>query len=280
MGRVGKFRSSPIESVDMQNNKHRILKTFILSLAVSLGAWAQTGMVTTTSGASYGPVVAPDSIASAWGTNLATATTPATGFPLPSNLGNTQITITDSTGAKLPALLYLVSPGQINFLVPANTALGRATLVVTSGGNTVAQGALLVSNVAPAIFSADATGKGVPAAQVLRVTPSGVASVESPFRPGATAGTFVSTPINVSTADRVYLILYGTGIRRHSLNPVKATIGGISVPVLYAGAQSQYPGLDQVNLGPLPQTLAGKGEVDLILTVDGVPANVGRVAFQ
>jgi len=186
----------------------------------------------------------------------------------------------DSTGAKLGAAqLYMVAAGQINFLVPANIALGKATVTVTSGGSTIAQGMLLVSNVAPSIFTADMTGKGVPAAQVLRVTPAGVPSIELPFRAGA-GTSFVAVPINVSSADKLYLMLYGTGIRRHSLNPVKATIAGINVPVLYAGPQSQYPGLDQVNLGPLPQTLAGKGEVDLVLTVDGVPANVVRVAFQ
>jgi uncharacterized protein (TIGR03437 family) len=61
---------------------------------------------------------------------------------------------------------------------------------------------------------------------------------------------------------------------------VIATIGGVRVPVLYAGAQSQFPGLDQINLGPIPQSLVGKGEVDVILTVDGVPANTVRLAFQ
>src|SRR6185503_14982835 len=36
--------------------------------------------------------------------------------------------------------------------------------------------------------------------------------------------------------------------------------------------------LDQLNVS-LPRTLAGRGEVDLVLTVDGRPANTVRVAF-
>ena len=45
------------------------------------------------------------------------------------------------------------------------------------------------------------------------------------------------------------------------------------MPVLSAGAQSQYAGLDQVNV-ELPGSLRGRGDVDVALAVDGKPANV------
>jgi uncharacterized protein (TIGR03437 family) len=76
------------------------------------------------------------------------------------------------------------------------------------------------------------------------------------------------------------LSLFGTGIRnRTSLGNVGVTINGIAVPAQYAGPQSQFPGLDQVNVG-LPLNLRGSGETDLILTVDGQPANTVRVNIQ
>jgi uncharacterized protein (TIGR03437 family) len=75
----------------------------------------------------------------------------------------------------------------------------------------------------------------------------------------------------------VFLALFGTGIRgRTSLAGVSATIGGAPVVVLFAGAQGQFPGLDQVNL-MLPLTLQAKGETDVVLTVDGQVANKVRV---
>jgi uncharacterized protein (TIGR03437 family) len=40
--------------------------------------------------------------------------------------------------------------------------------------------------------------------------------------------------------------------------------------------QTQYPGLDQINLY-VPRSLAGAGEVPVVLTVDGVTANVVTV---
>jgi uncharacterized protein (TIGR03437 family) len=78
-------------------------------------------------------------------------------------------------------------------------------------------------------------------------------------------------------ASTVFLELFGTGIRgRTSLGSVRATIGGTTVMVLCAGAQGEFPGLDQVNL-ELPLTLKAKGETDVVLTVDGKVANKVRV---
>jgi uncharacterized protein (TIGR03437 family) len=53
-----------------------------------------------------------------------------------------------------------------------------------------------------------------------------------------------------------------SAMRRH----VIATVGGVSVPVLYSGAAPGFAGEDQVNIGPLPQSLAGQGSVNILLT--------------
>ena len=51
------------------------------------------------------------------------------------------------------------------------------------------------------------------------------------------------------------------------------TIGGKSVPVEYAGPGGEVPGLDQVN-ARLTSALQGTSDGRLILTVDGIAANV------
>jgi hypothetical protein len=72
-------------------------------------------------------------------------------------------------------------------------------------------------------------------------------------------------------------MLFGTGIRgRSSDAAVRATIGGVAAEVTGALPQGQYPGLDQVNVR-LPRSLAGKGEVNIALTVDGKAANTVTV---
>jgi uncharacterized protein (TIGR03437 family) len=74
--------------------------------------------------------------------------------------------------------------------------------------------------------------------------------------------------------------VYGTGISgRSSLANVAAEIGGVPSYVAYAGAPGQYAGLDQVNVY-VPPSLAGAGEVPLVLTVDGVTANVVTINIK
>jgi uncharacterized protein (TIGR03437 family) len=57
-------------------------------------------------------------------------------------------------------------------------------------------------------------------------------------------------------------------------------VGGLPVPVLYAGPQSDLPGLDQINLGPLPPALKGRGEVPVMVLIDGVEANTVRISVE
>jgi uncharacterized protein (TIGR03437 family) len=83
--------------------------------------------------------------------------------------------------------------------------------------------------------------------------------------------------MEVSDDRPVYLSLYGTGIR--SGGAVSVSIGGTAVRVTYAGAQGEFAGLDQINVR-LSGSLRGKGEADLVLTVDGAAANTVRIGIR
>ena len=132
---------------------------------------------------------------------------------------------------------------------------------------------------APTLFSMSGDGRGVAAANAIEV-PAG-SSQQSPVSVfQCTSSGCVSTPLQLSANGTVYLILYGTGIRnRSSLAKVTANIGGMNVPVLYAGPQPSFEGLDQVNL-TLPLSLSGKGEVNIVLTVDEQTSNVVTANIQ
>ena len=101
------------------------------------------------------------------------------------------------------------------------------------------------------------------------------------FQCGAAPGGCLPAPIDLgSGTDQVILLLFGTGIRgRAASAPVTAAIGGTDAEVLYAGPQGAYPGLDQVNV-KLPRALAGRGDVDVLLNVDGKAANTVRMRIQ
>jgi uncharacterized protein (TIGR03437 family) len=56
-----------------------------------------------------------------------------------------------------------------------------------------------------------------------------------------------------------------------TLKPAQQTIGTYT-PALYAGPQTQFSGLDQLNI-QIPQSLAGAGQLTIQVTVDGIAAN-------
>jgi uncharacterized protein (TIGR03437 family) len=60
---------------------------------------------------------------------------------------------------------------------------------------------------------------------------------------------------------------------------VACKIGGADAEVLFAGAAPGFVGLDQSNLR-LPRSLVGRGEVDVVLTVDSKMANTVRIAIR
>jgi uncharacterized protein (TIGR03437 family) len=173
--------------------------------------------------------------------------------------------------------LFLASPGQINFLVPAATATGRAQFTVTSASGALATGAADVASVTPSIFAVG--GTTVAAAVAVRVAPGGAQTPVAVFE--CVAATCTATPIDLGSAgDSVFVTLFGTGLRKNSgLTNVRATIGGVDAPVAFAGAQGEFAGLDQVNL-QISGSLAGQGNVPVIVTVDGQTTNTVTINIR
>jgi uncharacterized protein (TIGR03437 family) len=225
------------------------------------------------SAAAPSSAIAPGSLASIYGQNLAVATAQAGSQPLPISLGGVTLAVTDSAGVQRNAPLLYVSPSQVNFLVPDNIAPGTAIFAV-AGGTAAQSFTAAVQPVAPTLFSMSGTGSGVAAALAVAVQ-AGNPQLQSPvpvFQCGNTG--CVSVPIALGVDQPLYVSFYGTGIRnRSSLANVTVTINGVSVPVLYAGPAPNYVGLDQVNVGLL-LALRGSGEANVVLTADGQTSNV------
>jgi len=223
--------------------------------------------------------VARESIASIFGSSLATETQAAAAIPLPTTLANTSVRVRDGAGNESLAPLFFVSPAQINLLIPAGAATGESVFTVIKSDATAPSGVTQIAPVAPGIFSANANGEGVAVGVALRVKSNGSSSYEPIARFDATLNRMVSIPIDLGPpSDEVYLVLYGTGLRFRSAPPT-LKIGEVDATVLFAGAQGDFAGLDQVN-ARLPRNLAGRGELDLELVVDGAATNTTRVNIK
>lgn len=241
--------------------------------------------VASVNAASYTPnaPLAPDSIVSAFGENLANSDTgqAAPSLPLPTMLNGTTLQVKDSLGITRLAGLFYVGKTQVNYLLPTDTAAGTATVTVTTGAGIVSVGTVQIALVAPGVFAANADGKGPVVGAAVRVKNGVVIGQEPLVRYDPVLQKMVSVPLDVSAEDeRVVIQIYGTGIRhRSSLTNVTATIGGVNAEVEYAGIAPGYVGLDQVNI-VMPRSLSGRGEVELVLLVEGKGANTVRINIK
>ena len=214
-----------------------------------------------------------DSIVTAFGTTLATGTIAGRTVPLGTNLLNTTVNVLDAAGTSRPAPLYFVSALQINFLVPSGTALGVATVTVNSGDGSQSQGTLNIIACAPGMFTFNANGGGVPAAQVLRVKANNALVYESLARFDTATSRWVPNPIDLGpVGEKVFLVAYGTAIRGRGVTPATMTIGGTAASVSFAGAQGTLTGVDQVN-AEIPRSLIGRGDANMIFSVGAKNAN-------
>ncbi len=223
--------------------------------------------------------VSRDSIASLFGGPFSAVIASAPATPLPTALEGFSATLVDTSGAELQCPLFFISAAQVNLHVPAAALSGAAVLRVRRIDGTPGSLNITIASTAPGLFAANSDGRGVGAIIAVRVARDNTQSLLPVFTFDAAAGRFIAAPLDLATAeDRVYFSLYGTGLRY--ARSVTVTVGGQAVPVISAGAQSQFVGLDQVNIGPLPRSLAGAGEVAVRLEADGTAANEVTVRIR
>lgn len=243
---------------------------------------ANFGAVASVSAASFNAsALASSSIIAAFGDNLSSSVEIGSSSPLPVSLAGTSVIVRDSANVEKIARLFFVSPTQINFLMPEGLAVGTATVLVANGEGRLSAGTVTIAPVAPALFAANANGRDVPAAVVLRIKADGLQSYEPLAIFDQAQNKFVAAPIDLGPeTDQVFFIGYGTGFRgRSSLGAVSVKIGGADCQVFFAGAAEGFFGLDQLN-ARIPRSLIGANDVDLELTVDGVKANVLKLRIR
>ena len=236
--------------------------------------------------ASRAPEAAPSANLVLFGDDLAlgdgpadTATANESGSQ-PVVLQGASVTVTDSLGnTRLAGLLY-AQPGAISFIMPEQVSLGSASVTVSRAGSASEAFSVDIAAVAPGLFSANLDGTGPAWGQAIRVDAEGEYSYESVVDFDAPTGSRTTVPLVLGAeSDEVYLRLLGTGIRGWT-RELKASIGGVDVEIDYAGPDPSAPVYDTVVLGPLPRTLAGEGEVEIILVADGRSANSVTVSIQ
>jgi uncharacterized protein (TIGR03437 family) len=193
--------------------------------------------------------VAPGSLVSIFGSELAAGLTQNDTVPLSTTLSNVSVKVNN-----IPAGLYFVSGGQINAeipwdVLPAGMTSGQVTVVVTRNGVSSPPQQVNIIPVAPGIFYLPTMGGWAiainsdgslaapvdaiptvathPAAanDVLAILATGLGAVDSPIANGA------------ASLDK---------LRNTVVKPV-VLVGGQPATVAFSGLSPQFPGVNQVN---------------------------------
>lgn len=192
--------------------------------------------------AAYFASVAPGSIATIFGSDLASATASAPALPLPYGIAGTTVDV----GGQ-PAPIYYVSPTQINFVVPPAPNNNSVTITREGIATTVITVQLALNT--EALFELGATTS----AAALHADGT-VIGPQAPAHRGET------------------IELYGTGIGIR--NPAILTpqvlpnimVGGSLAEIQYYGPAPVYPGLDQINITIPADAPTGPAVAVIVLT--------------
>ncbi|HEY7334173.1 MAG TPA: hypothetical protein VH639_04755 [Bryobacteraceae bacterium] len=177
--------------------------------------------------------IAQGAIFDIFGSNLAGGAMNAPAFPLQTTLNGVTVNVTVS-GVTKTALLYYVSPSQIDAILPSGTPLGTGQITVTNNGSTSAPAPIIVAQSAFGILTLANTGLGPAAAFDAQYNYLGLSNAANP---GDT------------------IILWGTGagpvaddnVQSATTAPMEVDIGGLAAKIAYQG-RSGYAGLDQLNV--------------------------------
>ena len=221
--------------------------------------------------------VAPGSIVSIFGTNLAGSTAGADSIPLSTALKD----VTSVTFDNIPAGLYFVGPLQINAQLPFNVlpsqSTGMVNIVVTRSNGTSAPQSVTVVPASPGIFTTTANGLGQAFAY-----DNTTGAIAAPT--GVPIGSFAVAPISLKSGHALIIACTGLGsvtphidnnvaasdgTLRHTVLQPAVMIGGVKAQFVYSVLSPQFVSEYQIGVVPDPATPTGNA-VPLQITIGNV----------
>jgi uncharacterized protein (TIGR03437 family) len=205
-------------------------------------------------------------------------------LPLPRSLQNVMLYVNG-----VAAALYFTSDNQINYQIPYATEPGSASIVVLRDDGIASYGSVNIAAAAPALFAADASGKGQAAAQNSDFSSNGDPATSPQAKRGRKGD---------------YVILYGTGCGAQFVNanngqPLTAkdgeaataipllatsalptvTVGGKNATVYFSGLVPGFVSLWQLNV-QIPNDAPSGASVEVLVNFGGKTANRVTIAVE
>jgi uncharacterized protein (TIGR03437 family) len=245
----------------------------ILGLFMAAGFAAQPAIDSVVSATSSPAGLAPDSLATIFGSNLSQSSSQGNmdkNGNFPTQMGGVSVDIS----GEMVQLLF-ISDKQINFMVPGDLPVGAAVLTVHTGGANLRVN-ITMNLAAPGVFvlGGDRPDRGA--------IENAVTNQLEPFS--------VQTSQNPGGDKRTRLAVFGSGIR-YAGNPGRDkgkqnVAGNVSsqfksrtsgrvwdLDIEFAGAAPGLPGVDQINI-VIPSDSETSGIFEITLIINGMVSNV------
>lgn len=204
--------------------------------------------------------IAPGSIISIYGTNLAGNTRTATSLPLPIQLVDTTVFM-----AGLPLPLFYASDKQVNAQVPFTIAPNATYQLVVTRGNTLSLPVGVdVAPSQPAVFTDTSVAANQGVIVVVRGKEQFEAKPASPASPGDTIMIFCAGLGVVNPPVAAGALANG----QPTVNVPMVTIGGLNAAVNFSGLAPGYVGLYQIN-AVVPQGVPSGNAVPVTINIAG-----------
>jgi uncharacterized protein (TIGR03437 family) len=205
--------------------------------------------------AGYGTSMATGSLATIFGTNLAGGTAQAMAFPLPHELAGTRVEIDG-----VPALLYYVSPAQINFVIPPGGGLTLRAFRGETASDPVTPGFVFW---APGLYTLDGT-------------------IGGPLAAEHAGGAVIDAAAKARRGETIQSFGAGLGFVNPLLlmplpEPV-VLVGGHQAGVTYAGPAPGLPGVTQVNF-TIPLDAPTGAAVPVVFQLGAASSNATALAI-
>ncbi|MFN0106159.1 MAG: aryl-sulfate sulfotransferase, partial [Bryobacteraceae bacterium] len=192
-----------------------------------------------------------------------------TGFPM----SPAEATIVDASGASFKLQAANASAGSLTIQIPAAATPGPARLKIPAANGTTQSRDFRINASEPGLFAINGDGEG----------PGAISALIDGQQP-MLAYTFDNSSNRYVAAEiplkgDVYLSVFGTGLGTARM-PLAVVIGGTPIPVTAVAQSAQFPGVDQINVGPVPRALAGKRNLPVVLSAGEAVSNAVVVSFQ
>ena len=186
--------------------------------------------------------IARGAVFSIFGSGLGPPSSPALAFPLSTTLGGVSIKVSNADGSvSVEAIPLYVSPSQINAILPSNTPVGPAAVVVSYNGARGSPSPIQVVTSAFGIYAISSAGYGPGVLQNYN------SALDQPVN-----------SLRISARPGQVITLWGTGLGAVSFadnvaptpgslpTPVEVFVGGKPAAVQYSGRSPCCSGTDQL----------------------------------